>query len=99
MGFFLLYNESMKNNIYLNFPVVITQEEGRYVAFSPSIPGCHSQADTYEEAQKNIREAIELCLEVAEEDSAYRDRIDYGTDNKPRMISVSNISIARPNFA
>lgn len=88
----------MKNISYLNFPVVITQDDGRYMAYSPAIPGCHSEGATYEEVQKNIQEAIELCLEVAEEDSAYRDRIDYGTDNKPRMISVTNISVARPNF-
>jgi predicted RNase H-like HicB family nuclease len=32
----------------------------------PSIPGCYSQGHTVEEAMANIREAIELCLEVME---------------------------------
>ena len=88
----------MKKSKFLNFPIVITQEGGRYVAFSPSIPGCHSEGDTYEAAQTNIQEAIELCLEVAEEDESYRERIDYGSNDMPRMVSVSNISVPRPTF-
>lgn len=83
---------------YLNFPIVITQEEGRYVVFSPSIPGCHTEGDTYEEAQANIQEAIELCLEVAQEDESFRAQIDYGLSDIPRMVSVSNISVPRPTF-
>ncbi|PIU16577.1 type II toxin-antitoxin system HicB family antitoxin [bacterium (Candidatus Gribaldobacteria) CG08_land_8_20_14_0_20_39_15] len=37
--------------------------EGGYVAFAPSLPGCHSQGETLEEAEKNIHEAIEVYLE------------------------------------
>lgn len=40
--------------------------EGGYVAFVPSLPGCHTQGDTVEEAEKNISEAIELYLESLE---------------------------------
>ena len=40
---------------------------GGYVVTCPSIPGCHSQGKTVEEALANIREAIELCLEVMRE--------------------------------
>ena len=38
-------------------------EDGGYVVVCPSLAGCYSQGDTAEEALKNIREAIELCLE------------------------------------
>lgn len=38
-------------------------EEGGYVAYAPSLPGCNTQGDTLEEAEKNITEAIELYLE------------------------------------
>lgn len=37
--------------------------EGGYVAFVPALPGCHSQGETLEEAERNIKEAIEVYLE------------------------------------
>ena len=42
-------------------------EDGVWVAECPSIPGCVSQGDTKEQALANIREAIELCIEVRAE--------------------------------
>lgn len=87
----------MKNRKYLNFNVVITQDEdGVYVADCPAIPGCHSQGSTYEEAEKNIKEAIKLCLKVAEEDKDYKDSIDFESATSPRMVSISSVLI--PSF-
>jgi len=40
-----------------------TQDEGGYTVSVPALPGCFSEGDTYEEALKNIREAIDLYLE------------------------------------
>ncbi len=37
--------------------------EGGYVAMVPALPGCHTQGETLEEAERNITEAIELYLE------------------------------------
>lgn len=37
--------------------------EGGYVAFVPALPGCHTQGETLEEAEQNVREAIALYLE------------------------------------
>jgi len=49
----------------LKLPVIVQQdEEGWYVAECPVIPGCVSQGRTLEEALVNVREAMELCLEV-----------------------------------
>ena len=42
-------------------------ESGTWVAECPAIPGCVSQGATKPEALKNVREAIELCLEVRAE--------------------------------
>lgn len=42
-------------------------EDGVWVVECPSIPGCVSQGKTKEQAVKNIREAIALCLEVRAE--------------------------------
>jgi hypothetical protein len=37
-------------------------ETGLYVAVVPGIPGAHTQADTLDELQKNLKEVVELCL-------------------------------------
>jgi predicted RNase H-like HicB family nuclease len=37
--------------------------EGGYVAFVPSLPGCHTQGETIEETERNVKEAITLYLE------------------------------------
>jgi len=39
-------------------------EDGVCVAECPSIPGCVSQGATKDEALQNVKEAIQLCLEV-----------------------------------
>ena len=38
-------------------------EEGGYIVYMPSLPGCISEGETEEEALANIKEAIELYLE------------------------------------
>ena len=49
----------------MNLRVVLEpSEEGGYTVIVPSLPGCLSEGDTREEALKNIREAIELYLEL-----------------------------------
>ncbi|MEK7560330.1 MAG: type II toxin-antitoxin system HicB family antitoxin [Patescibacteria group bacterium] len=48
----------------LNFNAVFLEEpEGGYSVSVPVFPGCFSQGDSFEEAVKNIQEAIELYLE------------------------------------
>jgi predicted RNase H-like HicB family nuclease len=56
----------MKKNIY-DFKVIIEpDEDGRFVVNCPSLQGCYSQGETIDEALKNIKEAILLCLEDLE---------------------------------
>ena len=43
-------------------------EEGGYIVYVPSHPGCISEVDTEEEAIVNIKEAIELYLEPIEDE-------------------------------
>lgn len=51
-----------------NFTVVIERDEdGYYVGSVPSLRGCHTQGKTMDELLRNIKEAIELCLEVEKE--------------------------------
>ena len=50
----------------LPFDVVMERDdEGYYVASVPQLPGCHTQARSLDELNQRIREAVELCLEVA----------------------------------
>ena len=44
------------------------QEEGGYTVTVPSLPGCISEGDTYEDALANIKEAIALYLESLQAD-------------------------------
>lgn len=72
------------------FRVIVEQDEDNvFVASVPSLPGCHTQGKTYEEAMKRVKEAIELCLEVAEKDSSYKDKISP----TPSFIGISDVAI------
>lgn len=49
-----------------SYPVIIEQDETGYVVSCPVFKGCYSQGDTIDEALKNIKEAIELCIDDEE---------------------------------
>lgn len=67
----------MKRNI-LEYNVIFQKEqEGGYSVWVPTLPGCTSQGETFEEALENIKEAIVLYLE----DSA---------DNKEDKVNTRN---------
>jgi len=47
-----------------NYTVIIERElDGSYHASCPTLRGCHSQGDTYEETIENITEAMQLYVE------------------------------------
>ncbi len=43
-------------------------EAGVYTAFVPALPGAHTQAQSLDELQVNLKEVIELCMEELTED-------------------------------
>jgi predicted RNase H-like HicB family nuclease len=52
------------------FHVLIEQDEdGGYVGKVVELDGCLTQGDSLDELMENVREAIELCLEVQEKES------------------------------
>ncbi|HLD72969.1 MAG TPA: type II toxin-antitoxin system HicB family antitoxin [Candidatus Nanoarchaeia archaeon] len=60
------------------FTVLIEQDEdGVYVGKVPELPGCLSQGDTLDELLKNIKEAIELYLEVETDKKVSTDVIKF----------------------
>lgn len=62
------------------FKVIVHQDEDGFWAEVPSIKGCFTQADTMEELELNIKEAIEGCLLV--------DIEEYNKDNIIKTIDV-----------
>ena len=46
------------------FRVVIEPDEDVYHAYCPAFKGCHSWGYTYEEALKNIQEAVQCHVEA-----------------------------------
>ncbi len=50
---------------YYTFEIVVEKEpeDNGYLAYSPTLPGCFSNGLTIEEAQRNIREAIQVHIE------------------------------------
>ncbi len=54
-----------------------------YVGSVPGIPGAHTQAETLDELQENLKEVIELCLE------------EYGDEmpELPHFVGLQQIEI------
>ena len=67
-----------------NFDVVVERDaEGYYVASVPALPGCHTQAQSLDELDRRIREAIKLCLEV-----------DGFPEQNPEFVGIQHVVIA-----
>ncbi len=63
----------------ITLPIVVEADADGYFVSCPSLQGCYSQGDTYEEAVKNIKDAIRLHIE---------DRLAEG-EEIPEHVSVS----------
>jgi predicted RNase H-like HicB family nuclease len=51
------------------FSVIIEKDQdGYFVASVPSIYGCHTQAKSLDVLMERIQEAVELCLELEEQE-------------------------------
>lgn len=60
-------------------------ETGLYVAIVPSILGAHTQAETLDELQTNLKEVIDLCLEQMSLDEI---------NMLPEFIGIQQIEVA-----
>jgi len=69
------------------FPVIVEKdEENFYVVECPLFRGCYSQGETLDEALKNIREVIDLCLEEKENRKILK-------SYKPQELSIHTITL------
>ena len=60
-------------------------ETGLYVAVVPGIPGAHTQAETLDELQKNLKEVVELCLEEMDAESK---------KHLPEFVGIQQVEVA-----
>ena len=60
----------------MQYHVVMIESAEGFAVSRPALSGCHSQGATHDEALTNIREAIQLWLEVAEEDARRKAETD-----------------------
>ena len=65
------------------YSIIHEEPEGGYSAEVPALPGCYTDGDTLEEVQSNLREAIQLYLEAA----------DDGFANMPAGARVMEVSV------
>jgi predicted RNase H-like HicB family nuclease len=71
---------------HLTFPIIIESDSDGYFVTCPSLQGCYSQGETYEEALANIKDAIRLHVE---------DRLAGGEElPQSSFISLSTVEIA-----
>lgn len=57
----------MKHKVLEYNAIFQKEDEGGFSVWIPSLPGCTSQGETFEEATENIKEAIRLYLEEESE--------------------------------
>tara|TARA_Y100000310_G_scaffold108178_1_gene106619 strand:- start:122 stop:346 length:225 start_codon:yes stop_codon:yes gene_type:complete len=70
------------------FHVLIEQDEdGVFVGKVPELPGCLTQGGSLDELMKNIKEAIELCLEVQSDEKKGID------EDQIKFVGVQEIEV------
>ncbi|MFZ3201257.1 MAG: type II toxin-antitoxin system HicB family antitoxin [Candidatus Acidiferrales bacterium] len=70
----------------LTLPIIVEADADGYFVFCPALQGCYSQGDTYEEAVRNIKDAIRLHIE---------DRLADGEEIPERVsVSLSTVDVA-----
>ncbi|MBU4361007.1 type II toxin-antitoxin system HicB family antitoxin [Patescibacteria group bacterium] len=70
------------------FPVFIEKDEdGFYVVECPTFQGCYSQGKTLDNALKNIKEVIKICLAEKENQEIIKSYV-------PAELSLHTVSLA-----
>ena len=64
-------------------------EDGGYLAFSPTLPGCFSNGLTIEQAKRNMRETVQLHLESL---------LEHGdpVPHNEQLVHVEELTVAVP---
>jgi predicted RNase H-like HicB family nuclease len=78
----------------LNYRVIVEQDEnGIFVASAPSLQGCYTEGDTFEEAIKNIEDVIKLHI------AARKKEVICSDDTETEFVGIKNLSFPYGSFA
>lgn len=80
--------KKLKKKIYKYTVIFEPQKEGGFTVYIPSLPGCISEGDTFEDALKNIKKAADLYLSVMKE----REK-DLNTGNEEMIVAPIQIPV------
>jgi predicted RNase H-like HicB family nuclease len=72
----------------LTFPIIVEQDADGFYVSCPGLQGCYSEGETYEEAVKNIEDAIRLHLEDR--------RVSHEELPRQKSVSLSTVEIEVP---
>ncbi len=68
------------------FSVVIEKDEDGYFGVCPSLQGCYTHGDTYEEVLAHLKDAIRLHIE---------DRLEAGEEiPQPEVVTLTSLDVA-----
>ena len=67
--------------------LLYTDEENNWIAEIPSLPGCHSNGQTREDALLRIREAMALWIE---------DALEHGEELPPEFNNPEIVPVEQP---
>ena len=68
------------------FSVVIEKDENGYFGLCPSLQGCYTQGETYEEVLGHLKDAIRLHVE---------DRLEAAEEiPQPEIVTLTSLDVA-----
>lgn len=78
----------------LNYRVIIEQDEdGIFVASVPTLPGCYTEGDTFEETINNIEDVIKLHVKSRKSRGLPTD------DSQTEFVGIKDVSIPYGSLA
>ena len=93
MSYHINYMDTARTDKVYHYKALIERgQDGYFVAWVPAIPGCNTQGKTYEELIENVKEAIQLCLEVARDSPEYREKLEEAA-RVPTFIGIEEVAV------
>lgn len=76
----------------INYKTIIEKDGQYYHGYAPSLPGCHTQGNTVEEAKANLKEAIEVWIESRAANNMVIPKPDIDKIESVESVDLSNLA-------